>query len=476
MGPEISGSFLEEEDQCPEGGDDACALSLRQLRGVRRTRQVSSHLQEVPHFSARPPSQVKVGISMGNDVGLEDLSFEPIVDVRKEDLPFADQSLFSDSSAPLQSFYMYRAISDEKYEPVNVNAANLAGVLWYLHHEVVVQAPRKFNIARIARFKVSMRATTPLLQMGMHFGVRFAFDRGQATGPFVCGKNYTVDPPIPEVCAGEFQASNATKVGAKSLPYEWEKYGYTVGCNNLGSYPFPLYSVGYPGAVWYSLPGPCPSRTYDKADDECRRRDPGGFCGLGVTPTGAGNCTWTYEKAGNITVDELVNITDYWGFVQHGGKEYDPYTDNGTDFTFWDGINNQTLNLARIKTARDLFDKKYPNMTSDKDLPQPPCDFSYKQYYRDFHMRDANFGPCEEPKGGSECAKAVQFAMSDGIYGHPDWYPGLTPKSSRQEFQQLLFQQGLSGCKRPCGPYDKPEKLEKPEKPEKPGKPVAKGK
>ena len=32
----------------------------------------------------------------------------------------------------------------------------LAGVLWYLHHEVVIQAPRKFQITRILRYKAGL--------------------------------------------------------------------------------------------------------------------------------------------------------------------------------------------------------------------------------------------------------------------------------------------------------------------------------
>ena len=39
----------------------------------------------------------------------------------------------------------------------NVNAANLAGLLWYLEHEVVFpQCPRHYNITRILRCLVWM--------------------------------------------------------------------------------------------------------------------------------------------------------------------------------------------------------------------------------------------------------------------------------------------------------------------------------
>ncbi|CAE8699173.1 unnamed protein product, partial [Polarella glacialis] len=57
------------------------------------------------------------------------------------------------SSAPLLSFYMYRAVADGAvFPPVNANTGNLAGVLWYLHNEVVIQAPRKFNISKIVSY------------------------------------------------------------------------------------------------------------------------------------------------------------------------------------------------------------------------------------------------------------------------------------------------------------------------------------
>lgn len=263
-------------------------------------------------------------------------------------------------------------------------------------------------------------------------------------------RDNSVDPPVPLMCNGDFQESYTTKIATTKGPFEFEKYGYYVGCNNLGYYPFPLYKVGYPGAVWYSLPGPCSSKPFDKADDFCRRHDPGGFCGVGVTPTGAGNCTWTYEKAGEITVDELVSVGDYNVFSSNQKREYDPYTDKGIGFSWWDGINDENANMVRIKRARELFDKKYPNMTSDKDMQNPPCDFAFKRFYMEFHLRDPLSGKCEEPRGDSECAKAISFAMGDGFYAHPEWYVGLTPRSSRKEFQRMLFQQGLAGCKRPC--------------------------
>ena len=142
--------------------------------------------------------------------------------------PTAQLKAASDSS--IHTFYMYRAVSlsGARYRSTNVNAGTLGGILWYLHNEVVWKTPRKFDMALIKRLKVSMKATQPLLKKGMTFGVRYAFDRGQCTGPYSCDKAFN-------------------------------EFGYFVGCNKLGNFPFPTYPVYYPDAIWYSLPGPCPS-------------------------------------------------------------------------------------------------------------------------------------------------------------------------------------------------------------------------
>ena len=102
----------------------------------------------------------------------------------------------------------YRAMSDSSYPLENVNAANAAGVMWYLHnevglaeakffncyilhvfqgqlhtkidlcmsdsqnilwifaHQVIIFTPRKFGITRIVRFKVQYKAPEPLFQKG----------------------------------------------------------------------------------------------------------------------------------------------------------------------------------------------------------------------------------------------------------------------------------------------------------------------
>jgi len=356
-----------------------------------------------------------------------------------------DEVLFRPSDAPLYTYYMYRAVSDTVYPPMNVNTGNLAGVLWYLHNEVVERTPRKFGITKIIRLKVQTRATQPLWEKGMNFGVRFAFDAGQATGPFECGR----DEYGPKLCQGAFNSSYDVGMhnGSVTGAFEWDSYGYFVGCNNLGHFPFPNYKIYYPKAVWYSLPGACPSRNYSEWDDKCRERQPGGYCDQ--TPTGQGNCTWTYEDAGEITIDELTDIRNYTAFLDSGRQEYMRWADRGKGWTWWDSKRDELANEWRLMLAEELFAKKYPNSTPASEIPDPTCDFNMHRFYQD---KGYYAGPaeCHTAEPGEKCYKDVRWAMGEGIYTNPEWYKGLTPASTFEEFQAYLFRTSPIGA--PCPP------------------------
>mmetsp|Transcript_10043 Transcript_10043/g.28342 ORF Transcript_10043/g.28342 Transcript_10043/m.28342 type:complete len:451 (+) Transcript_10043:39-1391(+) len=353
---------------------------------------------------------------------------------------FFNSKLYESSAAPLHSFYMYRAVSDKTYPPDNVNTGNLAGVLWYLHNEVVHKSPRKFDISRIVRYKVQTRATQPLYDKGMNFGVRFAFDSGQCTGPFECvrnGSNF-------ELCAGASSGKySGGSYSSKAAAFEFGEYGYFVGCNNLGHFPFPTEPIQYPAAVWYSLPGPCSSRTWPEHDEQCVLDQPGGRCS--GTPTGQGNCTWNYEEAGNISLDELVGIPNYEEFLRSGRREYDKGPDRGHGFTWWDSIHDKLANKWRLRKARELFARKYPHM--EADLEDPPCDFNFKKFYSDPGF---NFWQCSTAKRGEKCYADVKWAMKYGIRVRPSWYPGLTKSSTFKEFQDVMFKQKRGHCTRPA--------------------------
>merc|ERR1711988_1386009 len=127
---------------------------------------------------------------------------------------------------------MYRSqapAEDKSYPLENVNTASLGGAMWYLHNEIIQDCwwegktgHRKFKKTRIVRFKVSVKATQPLLDRGMNYGVKCSEDSGACTGP--------------------------------SKQKDFDQFGYYVGCDYLGEYPHQDFQSGkrYPSAIWYS--------------------------------------------------------------------------------------------------------------------------------------------------------------------------------------------------------------------------------
>ena len=128
-------------------------------------------------------------------------------------------------------FYMYRAQSDHNYVMSNVDMADLAGVMYYLHHEIVkINAThmRMNGITRILRFLVTIRPSEELARQRRTFMPFVAFDFGKCSVP-----------------------------GCNKL---WDHYGFAVGCQQQGeSTGFAYTSANDPYGVWFSLPGACPA-------------------------------------------------------------------------------------------------------------------------------------------------------------------------------------------------------------------------
>ncbi|CAK9050233.1 unnamed protein product [Durusdinium trenchii] len=377
------------------------------------------------------------------------------------------------SDAPVFTFYVYRASSEEGSDLLdNINVGNLAGTLWYLQNEVVFVRPRKFNISKIVRYKISTKSTTPLYDLGMNFGVRFAYDSAQCDGPWSCDLNY-------------------------------DRFGYFVGCNNLGSFPFPTYDIHYPGAKWYALPGPCSSKTYQDKDAKCIKEQPGGRCD--GTPTGQGNCTYSIEVVGSLTIDEIDGIKDYHEFIHTGGVEFNKTLDKGEGCTFWNNMNVTAKNIERVEKVRALFEKKYPDQPLDEDMEAPACDFNFTAFYgKDPSYLTTTAAPtteaatteapttttteaettetatteaetteaetteaetteaettktalstpagCKDAEFGTHCYSAVTWAKEHGLKLHPTWYPGLTSSSPFSDFQARVHHVNPKDCPLPC--------------------------
>mmetsp|Transcript_26385 Transcript_26385/g.48515 ORF Transcript_26385/g.48515 Transcript_26385/m.48515 type:complete len:1069 (-) Transcript_26385:53-3259(-) len=59
---------------------------------------------------------------------------------------------------------------------------------------------------------------------------------------------------------------------------------------------------------------------------------------------------------------------------------------------------------------------------------------------------------CRTADPRDECYGHLTWAMSTGINDNPEWYPGLSPHSTIEEFQLVLHQGGHGNCQMPCSP------------------------
>lgn len=278
----------------------------------------------------------------------------------KDEVPEPSGSCVASTKPELMTFYQYSAqkkqnVDDRVWE--NVNFANIGGVMFYLHNEVVDKAGEmrnaegdrtpKFNIDRILRFKVTMKNPEALWKKyRSQFGQFIQFDYGQATFGM---------PNHVEKC-NEI----------------WETVGYEVGCQ-----PNPTGISGYDGGYWTSWPGRCPSMPFsDKAPQggyaktaECMERQPGGSCGR---PDGGATCTWHIEPAGFILLDDLVgqNLKELY---KKGGTQYDKTTDAGQGTSFWNGKKDTAKCKERQDKLLNLFAEKYRDQPAA--LTDPRCDF-----------------------------------------------------------------------------------------------------
>jgi len=274
-----------------------------------------------------------------------------------------------ESPAPLLEFYMYRAsnMEEAREEPGEVNTGNLDGVVWYLMNEVVTmytegpRCPRKFNISRVSRYKVKTRATKELYQTGMNFGVRFSYDFGMCMGRCFGGNMCT---------------------GADDCRVHYETFGFNPGCNNFWDmYPFPDFKTPAPGGIWYSLPlsGRCEGE-----------------------PTGARNCTWSFEDAGWVSLEDVEA-------TRPGGDNCCP-SDRCT--SFWDRQFDDGATSDRVRSILDALEQKYPDWP--RELGQGPCDFNREKWYADGNDEWPRTDPWATP------APATTSGEDEGKSGEED--------------------------------------------------------
>ncbi|CAK0837601.1 unnamed protein product [Prorocentrum cordatum] len=59
-------------------------------------------------------------------------------------------------------------------------------------------------------------------------------------------------------------------------------------------------------------------------------------------------------------------------------------------------------------------------------------------------------GACRDAEPRGKCYKAVDWAMTQGIWEHPEWYEGLKPTSPFKDFQAKLHETKNGNCPKPC--------------------------
>lgn len=67
---------------------------------------------------------------------------------------------------------------------------------------------------------------------------------------------------------------------------------------------------------------------------------------------------------------------------------------------------------------------------------------------------------CHTAVPGEPCYKDVSWAITDGIYAHPEWYFGLTNKSNFEAFQAVVYKINSTKCPLPCNYAPLAEKKE----------------
>merc|ERR1712217_961391 len=92
----------------------------------------------------------------------------------------------------------------------------------------------------------------------------------------------------------------------------------------------------------------------------CIAAEPGGMC-PNSSVTGTRNCTYYFEKAGEIMLDDISGIKDYNKICQEQQVlEYDVFTDKGRGTVFWNAKIDPEAGKERMQRISDLFEQQFP--------------------------------------------------------------------------------------------------------------------
>lgn len=73
----------------------------------------------------------------------------------------------------------------------------------------------------------------------------------------------------------------------------------------------------------------------------------------------------------------------------------------------------------------------------------------------------SNLDPAANLTGpDAQCAEAIAWVQSKGVYENPDWYPGLGSDSSFLDVQRFLGAREQANCSRACEPCAAPRQFD----------------
>lgn len=195
-----------------------------------------------------------------------------------------------------------------------------------------------------------------------------------------------------------------------------------------------------------------------------------GYCGTVATPTWSPS--WETHTAGNkciatinsgSVVDNNADLCSCtWGQYpcecpgpKCGGKR--PVSGDG-------GATSTDTTKGTCKTAHDgsscYEHVKWAMLHGLRNHPDWYVGLSEKSTVQDFQLHLTHHGvhhecnrppcPCKDLSPGEDCYVHVKWAMTTGITKNPTWYPGLTKSSSFREFQDHLASDGHHDCPAAC--------------------------
>lgn len=280
-----------------------------------------------------------------------------------------------------------------------------------MHNEIVGAPSRKYGIDRIRRYKIKMRPVVEFWNVHhTYFGPFMAYDMARCQTPS-CKDVYGA--------YGYILGCQAVTPG---------RSGYEAMEDTMSEKACYAPDISCKSPMWYSLPGACPLKKIsaqavsdhqkdhgienalskdmvaqsadEEKNDECRAAEPGGRCE--GEPTGAPDCVYSVEDAGEISLDELAGTLPSfkeWFINISVTREYNTHTDKGIKCSFWDGRDDKQACMDRLTAAMAMFESKH-GVDSDLTEGQPVCDFD-SWYDGEFTWKRNHTGAIEPSRGFS---------------------------------------------------------------------------